>query len=46
VVFADEEGCIVTAGGTTSWHDLALHIIARYGSPAEAMRIAKIYLLK
>jgi transcriptional regulator GlxA family with amidase domain len=46
LVFADEAGRIVTAGGTTSWHDLALHIIARYGSPAEAMRIAKVYLLK
>lgn len=46
LVFANQEGRIVTAGGTTSWHDLALHIIARYGSPAEAMRIAKVYLLK
>lgn len=46
LVFADKEGRIVTAGGTTSWHDLALHIIARYASPQEAMRIAKVYLLK
>lgn len=46
LVFADPAGSIVTAGGTTSWHDLALHIIARYGSPGEAMRIAKVYLLK
>ncbi len=44
--FADEDGRVVTAGGTTSWHDLALHIIARHHSPAEAMRIAKVYLLK
>ncbi len=44
--FADSSGRIVTAGGTTSWHDLALHIIARHGSPGEAMRIAKVYLLK
>lgn len=44
--FADAEGRIVTAGGTTSWHDLALHIIARHVSPAEALRIAKVYLLK
>jgi transcriptional regulator GlxA family with amidase domain len=36
----------VTAGGTTSWHDLALHIIARHVHPGEAMRIAKVYLLK
>ena len=44
--FADTVGRIVTAGGTTSWHDLALHIIARHASPGEAMRIAKVYLLK
>lgn len=46
LVFADETGRIVTAGGTSSWHDLALHLIARYGSPGEACRIAKVYLLK
>jgi transcriptional regulator GlxA family with amidase domain len=44
--FADAEGRIVTAGGTTSWHDLALHIISRHASPGEAMRIAQVYLLK
>lgn len=44
--FADPRGRIVTAGGTTSWHDLALHIISRHVSPGEAMRIAKVYLLK
>jgi transcriptional regulator GlxA family with amidase domain len=46
LVFADPAGRIVTAGGTTSWHDLAIHIIGRHASPAEAMRIAKVYLLK
>lgn len=46
LVYADPVGRIVTAGGTTSWHDLALHIIARYASPGEALRIAKVYLLK
>lgn len=44
--FGDPMGRIVTAGGTTSWHDLALHIISRHASPGEAMRIAKVYLLK
>ena len=44
--FADPDGRIVTAGGTTSWHDLALHIISRHVSPGEALRIAKVYLLK
>lgn len=46
LVFADPAGHIVTAGGTTSWHDLAIHIIARYASSGEALRIAKVYLLK
>lgn len=46
LAFADPAGRIVTAGGTTSWHDLALHIIARHAGTAEAMRIAKVYLLK
>ncbi len=46
LVCADPQGRIVTAGGTTSWHDLALHIIARHAGPAEARRIAKVYLLK
>jgi transcriptional regulator GlxA family with amidase domain len=44
--FADPAGRIVTAGGTTSWHDLAIHIIARHCSPGEALRVAKVYLLK
>ena len=46
LAFADADGHIVTAGGTTSWHDLAIHIIARHCSPGEAMNIAKVYLLK
>jgi transcriptional regulator GlxA family with amidase domain len=46
LAFADPAGRIVTAGGTTSWHDLAIHIIARHCSPGEAVRIAKVYLLK
>lgn len=44
--FADRAGRIVTAGGTTSWHDLALHIISRHCGAGEAIRIAKAYLLK
>jgi transcriptional regulator GlxA family with amidase domain len=46
LVFADASGRIVTAGGATSWHDLVIHIIARHCSPGEAVRIAKVYLLK
>jgi transcriptional regulator GlxA family with amidase domain len=46
LVISDPAGRIVTAGGTTSWHDLAIHIVARHCSPGEALRISKIYLLK
>jgi transcriptional regulator GlxA family with amidase domain len=46
LAFADPAGRIVTAGGTSSWHDLAIHIISRHCSPGEALRIAKVYLLK
>jgi transcriptional regulator GlxA family with amidase domain len=46
LVYADPGARIVTAGGTTSWHDLALHIIARHAGPGAALQIAKVYLLK
>jgi transcriptional regulator GlxA family with amidase domain len=46
LAFADPGGRIVTAGGTTSWHDLALYVIARHASPEEATRIAQVYLMK
>jgi transcriptional regulator GlxA family with amidase domain len=46
LVFADDSGRIVTAGGATSWHDLAIHIISRHCGQGEALRIAKLYLLQ
>jgi len=46
IVFADQTGRIVTAGGATSWHDLAIHIISRHCSPGEALHVAKVYLLQ
>ncbi|MGD2172634.1 MAG: helix-turn-helix domain-containing protein [Gammaproteobacteria bacterium] len=46
LVYADPAARIVTAGGSTSWHDLALHIIARHAGPGAALQIAKVYLLK
>jgi len=42
----DPNGRIVTAGGTSSWHDLAIHIISRHVNPGEALRIAQVYLMK
>jgi transcriptional regulator GlxA family with amidase domain len=36
---------LVTAGGGSSWHDLALYLIARFVGDDAALRIAKLYLL-
>jgi len=46
ICFSDASGQLVTAGGSTSWHDLVLHIISRHVSPGEALHIAQAYLLK
>jgi len=45
--FADTSGRIVTAGGgIMCWQDLIIHIISRHCSPGEALRVAKVYLMK
>ena len=36
---------IITAGGATSWEDLALHLISRYFGQDETVKTAKIFLL-
>ncbi len=36
---------IVTAGATTTWHELSLYLIARFCGEAEARHIAKIFLI-
>jgi transcriptional regulator GlxA family with amidase domain len=36
---------LITAGGVTSWQDLALHLIAKFCGPEHAARTAKVYLL-
>jgi len=38
-------GRIVMAGGGTSWHDLALFLVARFSNVDEAMRLARLYLI-
>lgn len=43
--FSDPSGRLVTAAGATSWHDLALYILAHHVSPEEAMLTAKFFLL-
>lgn len=40
-----ERDAIVTAGGVTSWQELALYLIARFCGPEHAVRTAKIHLL-
>jgi transcriptional regulator GlxA family with amidase domain len=40
-----ERDRIVTAGGATSWQDLALYLIARLCGHEEAVRTAKIHML-
>jgi transcriptional regulator GlxA family with amidase domain len=40
---AEADG-LLTAGGVTSWQDLALHLIGRLCGPAHAVRTAKVYL--
>jgi transcriptional regulator GlxA family with amidase domain len=35
---------LITGGGAASWEDLALHLIARFCGPAEAMWTAKLFL--
>ncbi len=42
---SSEADGLVTAGGVTSWQDLALHLIARFCGPEQAARTAKVYLL-
>jgi len=46
LVAADPSGRIVTASGSTSWQDLALHIVARHCGAEEALRLAKGSLLR
>ncbi|WP_106206193.1 GlxA family transcriptional regulator [Aliiruegeria haliotis] len=44
LVPSGKEHDIVTAGGSASWTDLSLYLIARYCGEDEARRIAKIFL--
>jgi len=42
---SSEASGLITAGGVTSWQDLALYLIARFCSPEDAARTARVYLL-
>ena len=45
LVIAGAEQRIITAGGASSWVELALYLIAHYCGRQEAVRISKIFLL-
>ena len=45
IVPAGDAHQVVTSGGSASWSDLALYLIARFFGQEEARRIAKIFLL-
>ncbi len=42
---SSESDGLITAGGVTSWQDLALHLIARFCGREHASRTAKVFLL-
>lgn len=46
VLCLEAEGdCIVTAGGVSAWHDLAVYLIARYCGYRQAIETAKVFLI-
>ena len=46
LVVAGEREQFVSCGASTSWHDLALYLIARYADPAAAQAVAKFFALQ
>jgi transcriptional regulator GlxA family with amidase domain len=46
LVAAGDRGEFVMTGGVTSWHDLALHLIARHVGPGSAHAMARLMMLQ
>lgn len=44
LVISGPDGRLVTSGASSAWHDLALHLIARYVGPATALAVARFLL--
>lgn len=42
---SSEADGIITAGGVTAWHDLAIHLIARFCGQRHALETAKVFLI-
>ncbi len=45
IVEGDRDDLVMT-GGVTSWHDLALHLVARYVGPSAALVLARMLMLE
>lgn len=45
LVTSGEGDRLIMAGGGTSWHDLALFLIARFAGIEEAVRVARLHLM-
>jgi transcriptional regulator GlxA family with amidase domain len=43
---AAESDRIVTAGGVSAWHDLAIYFIARFCGYQHAIKTAKVFLIR
>jgi len=46
LVVAGERGQFVMSGGSASWHDLVLYLVARHAGPTAAQAISKFMLLQ
>jgi transcriptional regulator GlxA family with amidase domain len=46
LVTAGERRDFVMTGGVTSWHDLALHLIAKHVGPTAAHSMARLLMLQ
>ena len=46
LIMAGDRNEFVMTGGVMSWHDLALHLIARYVDPSAAQSMARILMLE
>lgn len=44
LVSSGPEGRIITSGASAAWHDLALHLIARFGGPDLAYETGKFFM--
>ena len=42
---SSEAESIITAGGVTAWHDLAIHLIGRFCGQRHAIETAKVFLI-